>query len=681
MPLLYTKNLSFFREMMHNSYCMLKNWIIAPEFVAILVMMVLAAYAKGSMDSHSHQDKLFYYSLVVSMLVTFENIISCLFIVNVFIHPLWLYALCQHVFFLITPAMPMMICLYVLKHLNEKMGEKTDWKYYFQAIGILYLLYSVGVILDWVCEYGWFFRLDESGVYRRGPYNGFTVYVSLSMIFIVIVYTIQYRKLLPFSIKRIIQTFELLFIALVLGQLIYPNLQIAGTAAMLALLIFYVNFHMVALTTDSLTKLPNSEQLVSFLSFFGSKNRRFTIVAINIRGFKRFNQEYGLNFGNKLLTILPDRLKEVPHSSFLCRFNNDRFVIIGPDMKSNEWDEFFDVLNYKLEEPFILDEFYFPLSVDFDLVTIKCPDYAATVDDMVSMISFSLSLPAIRYEQVRDNSHVFYLSTDDSIRKSIFRREYVHSVLRDALETGKLKCAYQPIFDSDGKYVGMSEALARLYDENENEYIPPAEFIPIAEANGMINKVGKIILLKALTFISDEVAKGHEAPVISLNFSFLQFYNEHLVDAIIDTVKAYNVPSGCLKIEITESNLDSAPDIKTMMERFIAAGITFYLDDFGTGYSSFDRLFRLPFEKAKFDRDILLEVTNNVWTRRMVSSLMESFRAYGMKIVFEGVETEEQLKIVRELQADYVQGFFFAHPILEDEFSAWIDTQYPKAIN
>lgn len=657
---------------------MINSWIISPEIVAILVMVVLIVYVRGSLDSHNHRDQFFYWSLIISVIVTAVNVVGCFFIVNIFVKPLWLYDVLQHLFFLITPLMPLFIVTYIFRHLNDKMGGNTSYKYYIRTLVVLYVLYATSVLIDWICNLDWFFAITEIGAYIRGPYNVLTVVISIVMIVDVIIFSLINRKYLPFAIKKIFSVFELIFLGLVLIQVAFPNVQLSGTAAMLALLVFYMNFHSVALTTDSLTNLPNSEQLSSMLAYLVNKNKSFSAITLNIKGFKRLNQQYGLSFGDNILKKISDRLQELPNAILICRFNNDRFVILGPSSDNEKYEEFFEILNLKLEEPYEMDEFNFPLFLEFEMVSLDSPQIAKNVDEVINLISYAISLPSLKYAPIRENSHIYYLKCDENIQNLIYRKEYVYTVLSDALEHSKLQCAYQPIFDINGNYSGLSEALARLYDENNNTFIPPFEFIPIAEANGLINKVGKIILLKALNLISEEIGKGHPAPVISINFSFLQFYNANLVDAVIDTIKAYDIPRGSLRIEITESYINTGINIQEMMSRFIAEGITFYIDDFGTGYSSFDRLFKLPFEKAKFDREILLAVNENIWTRKMVGNIIKSFKEYGLKIIFEGVETKEQLAVIKELDADFIQGYYFSYPLLEQDFKKWIDKESNK---
>lgn len=657
---------------------MLNNWIIAPEFVAALIMVLLLLYVRGSLDSHNNYNRFFYLTIWVALIGTVINIITCLFIINVFIHPLWIYSTFQHLFFMTAPLTPLFISVYVLSHLNEKMGGNTKWLGYIKLIVLLYALYFVAVVMDWLSGLNWFFTVSEKGEYIRGPYNSFAVLLSLFIVAVDIVYTLRYRKIFPFQIKKVITLFEVVFIMLIVVLIVFPNVQIAGTIALVALLVFYMSFHSVALTTDSLTNIPNSEPLYSMLSYLFSKNRDFSVVAINIRDFKGLNRQYGFKVGDTVLSNIANRIQMVPNLLFSCRFNNDRFVILGPSLGNEKYNEFFEQLSFKLEEPFTLEEFYFPFHLDYNLVTIDCPKISKTMTDTVTLISYSLSLPHIDYSAIRENSHIYYLNCDEKIQKSIYRKEYVSSVLREALDEDKLKCAYQPIFDKDGKYTGMSEALARLYDELTGKFISPGEFIPIAEANGQIHKIGKIMLLKALGFISSEIAKGHEPPVISINFSFLQFYNANYVDAIIDSVRDYNIPPHCLKIEITESYINSSLNIHSIMARFLSFGIGFYIDDFGTGYSSFDRLFDLKFEKVKFDRELLLSVTSNDKTRKVVSTLIRTFKDFDIKIIFEGVETKDQFEGVKSIGSDYIQGYYFSYPIIETEFGAWIDKQLMK---
>jgi EAL domain-containing protein (putative c-di-GMP-specific phosphodiesterase class I) len=239
--------------------------------------------------------------------------------------------------------------------------------------------------------------------------------------------------------------------------------------------------------------------------------------------------------------------------------------------------------------------------------------------------------------------------------------------LRKAIELGQFVLHYQPKFDvATGKTSGV-EALIR-WNDPETGMVPPLQFIPILEETGMIFEVGGWALRQALADQQRWRAKGLAVPRVAVNVSALQLRDQQFVRDVQLALASQEGRKPALELEITESLL--MEDIERNIERLKTLrdlGVTIAIDDFGTGYSSLNYLARLPMDTLKIDRSFVVGMTQSPESRTIVSTIISLAHALGLKVVAEGVETEEQLNLLRLLKCDEVQGFLLGRPVASGE--------------
>ena len=195
--------------------------------------------------------------------------------------------------------------------------------------------------------------------------------------------------------------------------------------------------------------------------------------------------------------------------------------------------------------------------------------------------------------------------------------------------------------------------------------ISPAEFIPIAETYGYIERLGQVTFEKICRFISENKSTVN---AVSVNFSVHQMSNPSIVDTVLNTIKKYNIRPQNIIMEITESIfIESFEAIRLRMEQLAKEGIIFYLDDFGTGFSNFANVITLPFSTIKIDRSFVLMMEKSEKMSSLVNSLIKTFKDNGLKILVEGVETENQDSLVKKAGTDYIQGFLYERPLPASE--------------
>lgn len=247
----------------------------------------------------------------------------------------------------------------------------------------------------------------------------------------------------------------------------------------------------------------------------------------------------------------------------------------------------------------------------------------------------------------------------------------LEDIIDNALNNERLSVYYQPIYSVEQKRFTSAEALLRLDDEEYGK-ISPELFIPIAEKNGVIHRIGTMVLEEVFRFIASDEFKELGLEYIEVNLSVAQCMRNNLAKEILLLMEKYKVRPEQVNLEITETA--AAHSQNTMSENIralAAAGIKFSLDDFGTGYSNMRRVASLPLNIVKLDKSFT-EIEENPRMEIMVRNTVNMIKDMGMKIVIEGIETESVAKVFSDLKCEYIQGFYFSKPLPRDEFIAFL---------
>jgi EAL domain-containing protein (putative c-di-GMP-specific phosphodiesterase class I) len=251
-----------------------------------------------------------------------------------------------------------------------------------------------------------------------------------------------------------------------------------------------------------------------------------------------------------------------------------------------------------------------------------------------------------------------YRFFEDAMGTEARTRRALEIDLRNAISKGQFELHYQPIVDIKTKQITSVEALVR-WRHPERGLIPPVDFIPIAEETGLINPLGEWVLRQAC---ADAMTWPSDVKV-SVNLSPVQFRNFSPIEMFCNALSATGLPPERLEIEITESVLmqGSANNVETL-HQLRSIGISIVLDDFGTGYSSLSYLRLFPFDKIKIDRSFVNELSKNSDCASIVSAVAGLGRSLRVATVAEGIETEDQLVLVRTAGCTHAQGYFFSRP-------------------
>ena len=319
-----------------------------------------------------------------------------------------------------------------------------------------------------------------------------------------------------------------------------------------------------------------------------------------------------------------------------------------------------EVMEY-LRNPIVVSEI--SLNCDVSVCSVRCPE---DIDSFESMNLFINN-----FIDKSSSADKLYEASDIINNRNYSIQLNIEAIINKAISENRFKVYYQPIYSVSEKRFVCAEALIRLYDD-EYSFVSPELFIPAAEKNGSIHRIGKYVLEEVCRFISSEQFRKLGISFIDVNLSAVQCMNSNLTGEIQEILARYGVPPESIVLEITETAASYEHNIMDENIKLLTdAGFDFSLDDFGTGYSNMSRIADLPFKIGKLDK-IFTRTGENEKLDLVTESSVHMMKAMNMKIVVEGVETREMLDRFTSLGCDYIQGYYFSRPLPEDEFVKFI---------
>ncbi|MDY0328216.1 MAG: EAL domain-containing protein [Arcobacteraceae bacterium] len=415
---------------------------------------------------------------------------------------------------------------------------------------------------------------------------------------------------------------------------------------------------------DTLTNLPNKKFLLSQLAKSisrTSENQEFeAVLYINIDNFKSINDIKGIHAGDKILQDISQRLLEIiERNDMLFHIGGDEFIVLLEHVGQNfdkavkESHRYAQEILTIVKNPFVVEEQNFYLSL--------CIGVALFSDDKNSEYEILNNAESAMHlaKNRGKNSISFY---DQSSQEIAITRSVMIQNLKEALISDEFFLLYQKQVIVTGDVVGV-EALVR-WNHPQLGIVSPGVFIPLVEETGLINELGDWIIKQAITQLTIwSFEENKKEWRISVNVSPLQFNEDLFVDNLNNMLKQSKITPDKLRLELTEGILIS--DVDKVYKKLIELknlGFSISVDDFGTGYSSLSYLKNLPLDELKIDQSFVANLSDNDADKTIVQTIISIGEAFGFEVIAEGVETKEQLDILKNLGCKYFQGYLFAKP-------------------
>ena len=416
---------------------------------------------------------------------------------------------------------------------------------------------------------------------------------------------------------------------------------------------------------DRLTGLPNRFACTELMEDLIKHSDKFAVVSADLNDFKSINDTMGHETGDSVLKEVADRwarlsgLMQGTINVFVARITGDEFLlIIRGYSDSDEVEKTIITFKTELERKMTIDDCDYYITANYG--------YSEYPDDGNNVDSLLLFADAALHETKR-------LGINNSIlrfKSEILNSEKVMEIerkIRAALDNNTITFNLQPQYDIDHKLRGF-EALARMKD-SEGTMISPADFIPVAEKTGLIDRVDMRVFELAVSFLADVLrAKKDSDLVVSCNVSVKHLMKNNFIDEIKNTIVKYQVPANHIEIEITESiMIDSMDKALERIDEIKELGMKVAIDDFGTGYSSLSYLNNFPSDMLKIDKSFIDLMNTSESSKQYVATIVSIGHILNLSVISEGVEDEAQIETLKTIGCDYIQGFVWGKPMPADD--------------
>jgi len=403
---------------------------------------------------------------------------------------------------------------------------------------------------------------------------------------------------------------------------------------------------------DMLTRLPNHRKMVELVEdqlAARAPGEVVTLAIVDLDGLNGINDALGQSAGDEFLVAWAQRFRDIlPPGAVGGRVDGDEFAVVLTNTDAASAEAAVAAMTSSLARAFWINEQAVQVGLTAGLA--HAPQHGTARDDLMRRADLALRAAKRRH---RGGMAVF----DPAMDTEFDERRFIERELRRALDDRAIDVHYQPIVSADGNRIVGVEALAR-WQHSVRGAIPPSSFIPVAEQCGLMNRIGEMVLRRALAD-----ASRWPGLWVSVNLSPVQVRDDGLVGHVSGILRETGIAPSRVVLEVTEGVLIDDPDeAGARLEALRSLGVRLAIDDFGTGYSSLAYLQKFPFDKLKIDKAFVDPLGRSAGDQAMIQAIVTLGRALGLKLVAEGVETEEQRVILRLAGCDEMQGYLFAAP-------------------
>ncbi len=417
------------------------------------------------------------------------------------------------------------------------------------------------------------------------------------------------------------------------------------------------SFYYLALM-DELTGIWNrkafKEHWLHHLNDKKHENKQAALILVDIDRFKKINESLGESKGDELMRMFSHRLRELCYSKCsLYRYNSDEFIFVLKDATINKIEKTANAILDALKQPFMIDgqEYFISVSIGISLSPADGKDLETLVRKADKAL-FSV--------KEHGRSHYRYYRED---MITVFPNEaLMEAHLRRAIEFNELSIHLQPQMDLTNNSINSFEALLR-WNNRKFGFVSPAQFIPIAEASGLIIEIGDWIIDEVCRYQKEWQMKGYRPVRIAVNISPKQFRKENFARKIEEALKKYNVPPKLLEVEITESSMTNVHETFSILTELKQLGVYVSVDDFGTGYSSLSYLKRYPIDIIKIDQSFIADIAKDDKNEAIIKAIISMSHNLGLEVVAEGIEEPSQVDFLKRHRCQKGQGYLYNKPL------------------
>ena len=442
--------------------------------------------------------------------------------------------------------------------------------------------------------------------------------------------------------------------------------MLCGVSSGFSLMVAYIYVQNPELCIDSETKVYNEYGFSLYVRDRFLHQKAFQAVVISLEDYKTLHMLTSVDNLKNITKEFADWCVSLSKDMRVFRVKRSVFVLLMENevIADGVYEKIKQVMatSEELEEPLIkkLDGYVFLL--------LNCLVYESK-DQLLKRINL-LS----EYQDPNGKKHYFRNRDIDIILE---RKELVEEAVGKAIAMESFEMYFQPVYDVKQKCFNKAEALIRLNDEKLGS-IPPDEFIALAEQRGYIRKITRQVIRKTLHVMNERQLAQLGVDSININLSTRDMWEGDLKQYLPQVMREENIPPSMVTLEITETEAGNKELASDFMNKLVSLGYRFAVDDFGTGYSNIERTISLPFDSIKIDKSFFYLAVEREKIQYLLKHMIAIFHDMGFNVVVEGAETEQHVRILQEIDSDYIQGYYYSRPLPIDDYIAFLEEKNLK---
>ena len=635
------------------------HYIIDYEVCALLFLLVVGVHFFITKRFYGHQNKFFAVFIIIAIFDISLDLITAYTIDNAINISLWINELLLTFFFLVQTVLSALLFIYILV-LCSKYKKKNFLKIFLLLIPLV--IVELMIIFNFSTDLLFYF--DNGSNYIHTSWFTIIYYVTFFYFAISLIAINLYREQISRKQYVTIMIFIALSVGAVLLQKIYPSYLLNGVALALAITMTYLTLQNPADKIDDLTGVFNKSCFMDYVKE-RLQTAKYSIIIISINDMDAINNIMGTEGTNDTFKEVASFLKAIAKKEYIFRLLDEQFILVT---KSKEkCTNYLTKIKNRFEKPWEINNVNISLSMNS--VYFSQQDFESNVADILLTINHAM-------QDSKSLGKGTILHLDKEMERKIRRIIEIENYLPYAVENDLFEVNYQPIYSLKKEKFVFTESLARLTHPKYG-LIYPSEFIPLVEKNGLMIKMGEQIINKVCAFIKEnKLDDKHLLERVGINLSPVEIMDKTLITRIMRIINNHGIDSSIITFEIVETAAKIPENfIESSISVFEDKGLHLAIDDFGDGYSSTLRIIKLPFSSVKISRNMLLAAEKDRKSLLILANTVELAKKLEVLIIIEGVETKNQLDMLKNLDIDYIQGFYFSHPISGQDLLKLLNTK------
>ena len=637
------------------------SYIIHYDIAALIVTLVVACHFAVKKSIPSRQTTMFAWMLGLAALANALDLVTIFTIEHPTTVPVWLNSLLNQFYLIAFNGVAAFYFTYLVSW-SKKMNEWTPLHY----IRVL-LPYSIAILLILSTSFtNWIFYFDENGNYRRGNLQFLLYAIAIYYMIAAIIQVIVHRATMSKTQKVIVLVFTSSAFLAILLQHAIPNLMIIHLAIAVSAVLMYLTLQNPENYYNQQFGIFNRMAFHEMFHTYTQKGKPFFILGIQVNGLSFINETHGVGAGNILLYQVSEFLQEASGNNYVFHLSGTKFLVMKPYKLNSSPELLVPLIQQRFKNAFWINGI--KCTPNVSLCQLKCESNQVSLEDALDMITYSL-------QEASNNANDSVVVATDEILENGRKESRLLQLMKKALLEDKFEVYYQPIYSVRDKRFTMAEALIRLKDDND-AFISPDEFIPLAEKNGLILDIGEYVFREVCRFTTTEQLTKYGLKSVDVNLSAVQCMQRQLHAKLTEIMDEYGVDYHFISLEITETAAVMSSDtLRLNMNELIEKGINFSLDDYGTGFSNMATIIEYPFHTIKIDKSLVWSAMEKPKSMCALKHSIHMVKDMNMELVAEGVETLEQTNMLKDMGCDYFQGYYYSKPLPGKEFIKLLASQ------